>query len=911
MVTESDDLESLFSSDTEDEAAATLKAQKKVAAASSHKEEGNRCLKNQQLAEAELCYRKALSCIWALYRQRSVKDAVEVGVAVDLNLALCYLKLDRFDAARRCASRVLEVDSENSKALYRRGLATKCDRPDEAEKDFMKAWQVSQSPEVRRELHALRFLETQQEQPAPQEAVEEWAVTEQVQDALQEAHGFLLAIAERKIACRSKEEVAALCQQLEDLAVLLPEVKRIIQEAKIVPPPEAPLVAPVEVTEILQKLDVTSTCGCKLKMCQELDGFRPFFRLQERREGEFRSLRVCRCLGDAWSFDVELLRWGEAEEATVETFASALFGPSGKAKDEGQQVWQRDIFSRIFLKDASGFVSGRSGAAWLLLRAMKAGGVCLQHEGNEVEESGLADGMFFAPLTIEGPEEANGKAADKDSARMDSLAICSGEDKRLVVVPSFASVGIKHTWLLLKMMNSTGTTSVDLCAAALGLPHALRIWHHEDSRYISRRSRCGVTALELAAAKARSSKQQMRHALALLTAGSGLSISKGQQDALLTSLEEPLKQSTASDLEVLHEDEGCIIALQRAMEHLGMKISDKDLDTSHEAAVMEMTLRKLQRYGFDKAARDLTASPGKKTNPMAPDRGSFRCLVALVALVFVALDLGGRCFAVEGRRGTALQQVRPEGHPGHGYRTMKSKASWRLREEDEDKHRLLAKLRNPQTKRRELAETVAALQQRRLLTEAKEYTLSIKVLGQLGLWREAVGMLRDMERNGVSPDVITYNAAIMALSRNRRWKEAIELVEEMWAVRITPDVISYTSAISACANTGHWKEALQLLAEMERAGIRADVRVFNAAINACAQAGESERALQLLDSMPDRKLMPDVITYNAAINACAQSGEYAVAFQLIARMKAQGLVPQTRTYNSAINAPLVQHYCTT
>lgn len=32
--------------------------------------------------------------------------------------------------------------------------------------------------------------------------------------------------------------------------------------------------------------------------------------------------------------------------------------------------------------------------------------------GNEVEELGLADGTFFAPLTIEGPEEANGKAAD-------------------------------------------------------------------------------------------------------------------------------------------------------------------------------------------------------------------------------------------------------------------------------------------------------------------------------------------------------------------------------------------------------------------------------------------------------------------------------------------------------------------
>ena len=30
------------------------------------------------------------------------------------------------------------------------------------------------------------------------------------------------------------------------------------------------------------------------------------------------------------------------QEATVETFASALFGPSGKAKDEGQQEWQRE-----------------------------------------------------------------------------------------------------------------------------------------------------------------------------------------------------------------------------------------------------------------------------------------------------------------------------------------------------------------------------------------------------------------------------------------------------------------------------------------------------------------------------------------------------------------------------------------
>lgn len=47
------------------------------------------------------------------------------------------------------------------------------------------------------------------------------------------------------------------------------------------------------------------------------------------------------------------------------------------------------------------------------------------------------------------------QSATKDTAaaRADVLAICSGEDRRLLVVPSFASLGIKHSWLLLKVGN--------------------------------------------------------------------------------------------------------------------------------------------------------------------------------------------------------------------------------------------------------------------------------------------------------------------------------------------------------------------------------------------------------------------------------------------------------------------------
>ena len=40
---------------------------------------------------------------------------------------------------------------------------------------------------------------------------------------------------------------------------------------------------------------------------------------------------------------------------------------------------------------------------------------------------------------------------DQQAASADALAICSGEDRRLVVLPSFGSLGIMHHWMLLKV----------------------------------------------------------------------------------------------------------------------------------------------------------------------------------------------------------------------------------------------------------------------------------------------------------------------------------------------------------------------------------------------------------------------------------------------------------------------------
>eukprot|EP00445_Apocalathium_hangoei_P026817 CAMPEP_0203925064 /NCGR_PEP_ID=MMETSP0359-20131031/64762_1 /ASSEMBLY_ACC=CAM_ASM_000338 /TAXON_ID=268821 /ORGANISM="Scrippsiella Hangoei, Strain SHTV-5" /LENGTH=136 /DNA_ID=CAMNT_0050853411 /DNA_START=47 /DNA_END=454 /DNA_ORIENTATION=- len=120
------DWDAAFSSDTEDEAAAETKAKARVKEATQVKEEGNRLLQRGQLQTACATYKRALGIIWALYRRPGgagkASGAAAVGAAVDLNLALCHLKLEEWEAARKCASRALAVEPGNAKALYRRGL---------------------------------------------------------------------------------------------------------------------------------------------------------------------------------------------------------------------------------------------------------------------------------------------------------------------------------------------------------------------------------------------------------------------------------------------------------------------------------------------------------------------------------------------------------------------------------------------------------------------------------------------------------------------------------------------------------------------------------------------------------------------------------------------------------------------
>lgn len=664
-------MDDVFSSDTEDEATGAVKARARVERGEALKAEGNRLLQAGSAAEAAAAYGRALKAVWALYRQRKDAGAVRLGAALDLNLALCHLRLEAWEAARRSASRALEADGGSAKGLYRRGVAAaRLGLLDAAESDLAAAVSMQAGAEAKRELADVRarlaslkpsgravvkgFLQCGESEPkavdgqqdgkeaaslgssevnepaevtrndenvTSNESAEEkevhddggpeWVAGVEVLSALEEVNSYLSAIAQRRILCESTAQLDAISEQLDLVSSLLPGARAAVDLAVVDDRlPEEPCggATAAEGLEIEPLLE---------KMADGLCSFRPFFQLQERSPGEFDSLRACRELPGAAGrafrgFDVELVRWGDAGPATQEDFAAPLFPPTGRPPDAAAATWQFQVFHRVFQKDASKYVAG---AAWLLLSELLRGRRRpLLLSGRRVLELGLAHGHFFAAAAAEGPA-LPGAAAGGEA---DGLAVCAGKDRRLVLVPSFTSLGVVHKWLLVAVEGADGGPreefAVDLCSGALGLLEGpgrkmVRVWPAAgDQRFLVRCACWGPEALLVAqgsaSAGAKSADLQASAMKALATAAGLPAAAAPEAGAPPPAAGEPAgRRAEAARAEAARR-------LRGAAGRLGLPLGqaeveeeapdDGALDAMARAAVEELARRRLRKAGLAK-----------------------------------------------------------------------------------------------------------------------------------------------------------------------------------------------------------------------------------------------------------------------------------------------------------------------
>ncbi|KAI3742072.1 hypothetical protein L1987_59752 [Smallanthus sonchifolius] len=102
-----------------------MDTQEKIEAASKKKEEGNSLFKAGKYSKASKRYEKAAKYIEydSSFGDEEKKQAKALKVSCNLNNAACKLKLKDYKQAEKLCTKVLEIESKNVKALYRRAQA--------------------------------------------------------------------------------------------------------------------------------------------------------------------------------------------------------------------------------------------------------------------------------------------------------------------------------------------------------------------------------------------------------------------------------------------------------------------------------------------------------------------------------------------------------------------------------------------------------------------------------------------------------------------------------------------------------------------------------------------------------------------------------------------------------------------
>ncbi|KAG5406565.1 hypothetical protein IGI04_012684 [Brassica rapa subsp. trilocularis] len=102
-----------------------MNTEEKIEAAGKKKEEGNAKFKAGKYALASKRYEKAVKYIEydSSFSEEEKKQAKALKVACNLNDAACKLKLEEYRQAEKLCTKVLELESTNVKALYRRAQA--------------------------------------------------------------------------------------------------------------------------------------------------------------------------------------------------------------------------------------------------------------------------------------------------------------------------------------------------------------------------------------------------------------------------------------------------------------------------------------------------------------------------------------------------------------------------------------------------------------------------------------------------------------------------------------------------------------------------------------------------------------------------------------------------------------------
>merc|ERR1712039_844408 len=127
------------------------KNKKKITAVYAAKQDGNRIFKEKNYSLAYKVYERGCLIINGCYQlnEKQEEEMETVECLLDLNMALCCLKMEDYAEAINCCKQALQIDKKSAKAYYRWSEALICMSDyDEARKMSLKAKELEPNDAV-------------------------------------------------------------------------------------------------------------------------------------------------------------------------------------------------------------------------------------------------------------------------------------------------------------------------------------------------------------------------------------------------------------------------------------------------------------------------------------------------------------------------------------------------------------------------------------------------------------------------------------------------------------------------------------------------------------------------------------------------------------------------------------------
>lgn len=147
--------------------------------------------------------------------------------------------------------------------------------------------------------------------------------------------------------------------------------------------------------------------------------------------------------------------------------------------------------------------------------------------------------------------------------------------------------------------------------------------------------------------------------------------------------------------------------------------------------------------------------------------------------------------------------------------------------------------------------------------------------------------------------VVLWNALISGYAQHGRGDEALNCFERMQREGVSPDIITFTCILKACAILGASGKGREIHSQIVRERLlEKDTMLANALIDMYAKCGVLKKAEEVFNELPIR----DIVSWNALITGFVQLGHGKKALQLYKRMQSEGFSPNAITYTCVLKA---------